>query len=232
MKTFTIFTAVDKHHLWELNKVYFTWVEFKKEFRDSKLVIIYDADVLTEADLANYKSSRITLYPWKDNGLFSNQREKMLTALTIVPALICEDDWYLKIDTDTVALNDKQWVPWFEMLNSDSCFISHPWGITGPASGVITLDAWADSNNIPGEPIFSKGVVENDKFKMSRIISWLFFCKTSWHKSIVHYFKTPAGWKLPFPSQDTCLWYMAERLGNRYSRINFKAQGWDHRRVV
>jgi len=37
--------------------------------------------------------------------------------------------------------------------------------------------------------------------------------------------------KMPVPSQDSFLWYLAARMGLKVRRVNMKSCGWEHRPV-
>lgn len=233
---FTIVTAIDAHHLNELEKVYPDWVEYKKEFRTSPMVIIYDTAQVSLEDprLNQFRRSGVTFVPWSvPDGFYPSQREKMLTALTVLPSRHVNTEWYLKIDTDTVALNNSNWVPSIADYGRDTAFISNSWGYTKPADAIQRLDNWADKKdyflNTPRLDLpFDKS---SNKIKHSRIISWLFFARTAWSATVSETFRTSDGYRLPFPSQDTCLWYCAKRKGIDYKTFRFKDRGWDHRKI-
>jgi len=224
---FSIITAVDKQHLRELEQSYYSWVEYKQEFRKYPIKIIYDSSQVTLNDLKTFKRNDVEFIPWDGN--YKTQREKMLTALTVLPAQIVDTTWYLKIDTDTFALNNKSWVPEFD----DSVFITNHWGSTKPANAIETLDDWADKvDYFKGTSRLNLPYDSNSgKIKHSRIISWLFFGQTKWTNEVTDCFLDTNKYQLPFPSQDTCLWYCAMRKGYKYRTINFKELGFEHRKI-
>ena len=232
MIDFTLTTAIDKYHLNELLKVWPTWIDNKKEIQSCPILIVYDANQIEEQDLNNlselFKHNKsFSLVPWKpEENKYQNQREKMLTALTILPPRLVKTEWFLKIDTDTYAINDSEWIQddWFK---DDVCFVTNRWGYTKPANALETLDNWADNIeglkqhprlDIPYNPDWSRVCHK-------RIISWLFFCRTEWAKKATSFIENE---KLPIPSQDTYLWYIATRLGHKYRTVRFKHFGWQH----
>jgi len=237
MIDFTLVTAVDKHHITELLKVWPTWVQHKKEMRNCPVHIIYDTGSLSMRDMLlldflREDNRNITLLPWvvPDN-LYSSQREKMLTALTVLPPKYVKTRWFLKLDTDTFAVDNSKWIEdyWFNTHNS--VFIANGWGYTKPANAIECLDDWGDTIreikkyprlDIPYDPSWSR-------ICHKRISSWVFFCKTDWAEKMAKYIKRDDGYyKLPVPSQDTYLWYVAKRMGYSYTTVKFKKMGWKH----
>jgi hypothetical protein len=229
----TVITAVDDEHINELAKTFPTWIKYKK-LNEFPIQVIYDADQLNESDprFDFLKEYKVKLIPW--TGSYFTQREKMLTALTLVPSDECRTDWYLKIDTDTTALNDSKWFD-YTWLEKDYVFISNPWGSTKPANAIELLDNWAEKQfsgkfkrlNLPYKP-------EDKSIRHNRIISWLFLCKTNWSADMAQYCagKLPSISNTPRKvSQDTYLWYMAEATGAKYKTFKFKTKGWTHGRV-
>lgn len=246
----TVVVAVDDLHLSELQQTLPTWIKYKN-FNKFNFLVLYDASqVSTEDDRFEiFKDLRVTYVPIYDSmHVFHSQREKMLTALTIMPAFFVTTPWYLKIDTDCIATNSDKWYD-DKWLDKDYVFISNPWGYTKPSNAIDNLDKWAVENNI-GKPLNLPFNPDDNKIKHERIISWLFLCKTSWNKEIVKYLKIAnGGWNndeftyndiysLPFidtdelkVSQDTTLWYLATITNKKYKLFKFKDKGWDHKRI-
>lgn len=247
METITVVIAVDNEHLDELQKTLPTWVEHK-DFKKYPFLVIYDADqvALTDPRFDILKDFNANYVKWSDpDKIYNTQREKMLTALTVLPGLYVKTPWYLKIDTDCTATNNDKWYD-ESWLKKDYVFITNPWGYTKPANSIELLDNWADDYfdgtykplNLPYNP-------EDNKVKHKRIISWLFLCKTEWSYEVAHNFiqnedkpDDPVIFKLPSisdkeykVSQDTILWYMAAIQKDKYKLFNFKDKGWKHGRV-
>ena len=228
MDPFTIVVAVDKQHLKELKVVYPDWIEYKKEFRTYPWLIIRDSSV-NEDELDFLKRDNVKIVEWTDGNLYQSQRESMLTALTILPCLYVDTPWFLKIDTDAFALSDTEWIP--KLDPSVFCY-SSPWGYSKPNNVVEFLDTWADARKLEGIPLNLPYIKEDDVVKCNRFISWLYFGNTKMHKDIVKLFKIKSGkWMLPVPSQDTTLWYLAQRYGYKWEKVNFKKLGWTHKKV-
>ena len=62
-----------------------------------------------------------------------------------------------------------------------------------------------------------------------RLTTWVSFCQTEWTKYISSFIKEEDGeYKLPVPSQDTYLIYIAQRMGYEHLKVRFKHMGWGH----
>lgn len=235
----TVVVAVDDQHLNELQVSLPTWIKYKG-FDKYPFLVIYDSNQLHPADdrFEIFKNLNVEYVGFKCpfDG-YETQREKMLTALTIMPGLHVKTPWYLKIDTDCIATDDQKWFD-ESWLKKDYVFITNPWGTTKPANAIELLDKWAITKfpgikplNLPYDP--SEG-----KIKHKRIISWLFLCNTAWSAKVAEYFNHDGYYKLPSisedeykVSQDTILWYLAELHNYRYKVFKFKDKGWRHTRI-
>jgi hypothetical protein len=158
------------------------------------------------------------------------QREKMLTALVHIPPHFVSTPYFLKLDTDCVAMGPGKWIePWW--FENDPVFVTSPWGYTKPANAIQILDDWGDTIeglrdrprlNIPFDP--SAGMVRH-----RRIISYVFFCRTNWARETSDVIcNSSTGGRLPVPSQDTMHWYIAARRGDFFRTVNMKRYGWAH----
>lgn len=153
------------------------------------------------------------------------QRIKMLASLVHVPAQVVKTEWFLKLDTDAPAIRRADWIDtsWFKK----SVFVASPWGYTKPASSLDVLNEWADEK--PEFAGTSRIIGKIDKLRnrvrYPRITSWLMFSRTSFAKRCA---SLCDGWTLPVPSQDTFMWYVAQRLRLRFKKVRFKNLGWGH----
>ena len=204
MIEFTTVVAVDAAHVRELQIVWPTWVRHRPEIMRSPLLIIVDGaagsleDWEDRLQFVEHPARRIRL--WDQEGV--SQREKMLTALTILPGMDVDTEWYLKLDTDVVATGPADWLreEWFAPGDegSEPVFVSNPWGYTKPADAIERLDRWANM-----QPEFSGtqplGLSPNPGESLvshPRIISWCFFGRTKWTREVT----TCCCGQLPIPS--------------------------------
>ncbi len=248
MVDFTLVISVDSQYIEQLQVSYQTWIKNKVELRSCPVMVIYDADQLSSADarlkfLHDRKGAFFV--PWSDkDNRYGSQRNKMLTALTVLPGLHVKTPWYLKLDTDAVAYSDKTWIDeeWFKPTtwgtpfgreltrNVLPAYVANSWNYTKPANAIELCDNWADQNpvlkyyprlNLPFDP-------KENKIVHPRMCSWIMFGNTEFSKLAGSFALTENGYRLPFASQDTYLGYIAQRLGYPTRITKFKRFGWDN----
>lgn len=232
LRDITLVLGVDAKHLNELRWAWPTWMRHKPELNDMPCVIFYDADEINQSDLRFIKGHpHVTFIAWTMPSARS-QREKMLSGFVHVPARHVSTPWYLKIDTDVIATGPGEWIKaeWFapNETGEKPVFIASPWGYTKPRYAINMLDDWADG--IAGLAVRPRLDLNystaEDRVRHPRIISWMFFGRTDWTREMAA-LAAPDG-RLPFPSQDTFLFYCAERLGKPYKRVQMSAHHWRH----
>lgn len=230
----TLVLGVDAKHLEELRLVWPGWMQHKPELREMPCVVFYDKAEVKEEELAFLSDHPdVRWVPWELPNARS-QREKMLTGFIHISAREVKTTWYLKIDTDVIATGPGQWIKeeWFEADDQGEVpvFIASPWGYSKPRYVMDLLDDWADHVPELAErprlnlPYSSR----SNKVRHARIISWLFFGLTQWTREMTALAGKDG--RLPFPSQDSYLFFCAERLGRRYLRVKMSEHGWKHQR--
>ena len=234
MEDITLVLGVDRQHLNELRWAWETWMRFKPELKRMPLIVFYDASQIGPGDLAFVNGhANFVLVPW-DWEFGRNQREKMLTGWVHIPALHVKTPWYLKIDTDCVATGHGEWIKeeWFlpGPCGRLPVFIGTTWGHTKPRYAMDLLDDWADG--VPQLERFPRLNLPysstNHRLKHDRVASWVFFCRADWTREVTGWL-TPDG-RLPFPSQDTFLFYCAKRGGQWYVGEDMTRYYWRHMR--
>ncbi len=176
----------------------------------------------------DHPDRRIVCWDWPDldDTEFADmtQRERMLTAWVKVPAMVVDTPYWVKIDTDVVATNDRPWVlpEWFA---DNPALIGSPWGYTKPAEAPGILDAWAKT--IPAlAPLRSLDLPPPEpgarRIHHPRICSWICFVDTLFSRAAADYCPS----RLPVPSQDTYHWYCAWRQNETIERVRFSRLGW------
>lgn len=235
MVDFTTVIAVDEPHLAELRLSAPTWRAHKPELWERPMVVMcdgygysrqYESAVshVWAANLAFLKHPALRIVLW-EMPTAANQREKMLTAF--MGALQHVDTpWFLKIDTDAVATYPGPWIDdaWFARRPA---FVGSPWSYTKPADAIARLDDWGDT--VPGiceHPRLDLPVTPNsDLVRHRRLISWCMFGNTEWTRRMYSFCRDG---RLPVPSQDTFLFYCAERRRDHYILTKMSRQGWRH----
>lgn len=248
MSDFTVVLGVDRRHLAELSWAMRTWTKHKPQIFKHPFLVFYDYKDLTHGEvfqtLQNASGDKIDLkttrYPdrslpdavW-DLGIKDRWhdpvRNRMLSGFVHVPAQMVETRYWLKLDTDTLAKDD-QWFP-KDLLESNAQIIAHPWGYTKPGDQIEKLDKWG--NRIPELKNYPElGLRPNPGSSMvrcKRIISWCGFFSTEFTKDVRQMCLGSCGRdRIPVPSQDGLMWYVAKRSGAHIVRCNMKKLGWDH----
>lgn len=226
----TLLVAIDAQHEKELAETWPTWMKYKPEMRQMSMVVLYDPEqVNPKTTPIDHPNARFV--PCLEKA--ENQRAKMLTGLVRASAQEIHTPWYLKIDTDTMALAPGTWIKpeWFEPDSSGRLpvYIASPWGYSKPANVIDLFDDWGDTvPELAKRPRLNFPYKEgSDLVRCQRIISWLFFGQTAWTKKVVSW--CPG--KLPFPSQDTYMYYCAQRLGEYTVRERMTKYNWVHSRL-
>lgn len=185
----TLVVGVDAKHLEQLSLTYPTWIKHKPSLLQRPLLIFCDPYQVSISDVVkvvgNHPDYTLVEWPPKDGitypvgtGKFDNQqRHKMLAGFVHVPAMHVQTKYWLKIDTDTVAVGCDECdgtggaVPvadnprndftcwhclgigntdnWIdpEWFADNPSIVSHPWGFTKPADQMLQLDAWVAANS-------------------------------------------------------------------------------------
>ena len=234
LEDITLVLGVDRAHREELRWVWPTWRRFKPELMKMPAVVFYDIGQVRLEDLQFLREHpNIRFIRWDfANGW--NQRERMLTGFVHIPAREVCTPWYLKIDTDVVATGAGDWIEprWFEpdAAGELPVFISAKWHYTKPRFVMDLLDHWGD-----GIPALAEKPRLNlhyssaqSRIRHPRIISWLFFGRTDWTRKVAAF--TGNDGRLPYPSQDSFMFYCAARLRCGYLRESMTKFQWAHRR--
>lgn len=228
----TVVIGVDSRHLRELRWSWPTWMAFKPELLQMPVVIFFDDSEVSPKDATFLGGhSNVRWVPWR-MPCARNQREKMLCGFVQVPAREVDTRWYLKLDTDVVATDASPWIDlsWFNNLPEGRApvIVAPPWGYSKPRYVMNLLDDWADSRaEFSGTSRLDLPYSSNsNKVIHPRIISWLMFGDTGWTRQMAAY--AEADGRLPYPSQDTFLFYCAQRLGAPVRRVGMKHRGWAH----
>lgn len=231
---FTTIVAVDEKHQHELKYAWKTWEKLKPEITSAKVILIYDG---AEVDINNnpfidfiIQKKNVKCLNWNPPAnIYKDQREKMLTSF--FPAInLVDTKWYLKIDTDCIAVNkNSDWLS-PEFYAGDPVFVSNPWGYTKPNNTFDIMDDWGDKFDLLNK--FPRLNLPYDKtsdlVRHERIISFVYFGLTEWTKQMMTMCEQGDHFKLPFPSQDTYMWYCAARRKEKFLRLKYKKFGFEH----
>lgn len=198
----TLVTGISKKYLEKAKLTIPTW-RIKEQIKNLPLIVFYDG--LTPKDLkfvSDLWSKDVQFVNWNMNE-YENTRELMLSAFVLGVKYI-QTDRYIKLDCDAYFEDGKDI---FREDDLDYDLYSRAWGYTKPGNWINTLDKWATENNLGGSDMADYEITDNT-FKSPRICSTICYHKTQFVRDVVEYCPE----RLPVPSHDTYLWYMAERL--------------------
>jgi len=224
---FTTVVGLDRKHIEELRAVWPTWVAFRPEIMANPLLFVVDSfSEITHEELQWFHHPNAQVKWWVGDPESSQpQRDRMLAGLVHSVDFV-RTPYYLKLDTDCVAIGPGQWIEshWFE---NDPVFVTSPWGYTKPADALHRLDKWGDAT--PEIAVFPRLNVPFDpaapRVRHRRIISYVFFGRTDWTQKMA---SLAGDCRLPVPSQDTFLWYCAARREDFFRTVKMKRYGWRH----
>ena len=207
---FTIVTGVTPNYLEKFKLTMPTW-KLKPQFAEKELVVFaHGFDNIHDLDFV-LDWGKVKIVPWDLEGSDS-LRETMLSAFVMgAPNEVTTTHW-VKIDCDSYFTTDEDL---FDrgMFNYD--IAGHKWRYTKPGSWLVELDDWAESK-VPGmRYLQSDEEIESAKaqkrYGHRRVASWVMLHRVDFCKEVLEYIDD----RLPVPSHDTFMWYMADRLPKR-----------------
>ena len=220
-KRMTLVTAVNAPYLEKFKLTLPTW-QMKPQFADLPLVVLYHG--ISEADLAFVHEYRdqVELVSW-DMEEYESPRELMLSAFVLGAPKVVKTPYWVKLDVDTFFSNADD-VFSEDMFQYD--IAGHGWKYTKPGKWIVELDDWAESIDLAGDVYLDNEkrdeAIRQRGFGHRRLISWICLHKRDFTEEAAEY----AGTRLPVPSHDTYLWYMAQRLPDRkWCQHNLKKRG-------
>lgn len=222
----TIVTAIDEHYLPILKETFPNWRKYKGIDKNNVIVFIYGIDVDKDPRLDFLRLPNVKLIKWDEGCMdkVESHRELMLSAFVFGVADHVKTDYWLKLDADSYATDDRPFIT--EAMKQYSVF-SHKWGYSRPEH-VRKLDEWSKTcwhkKISKSTPMIEQGRIEGNRFyhKNKRFISYICLQKTRFTRYCVSLLKER---RLPAPSQDTFAYYCIQKLKPEAMGIgNFKKQ--------
>ena len=250
MVDLTVVQAIDGRTIEQFRWSVTTWHRNRRELWDCPWLFLYDprtvglAEVRAAAGDAGLGRSAVRAVPWPPDPTvdYASQRERMLTAFIYAPYWI-ETPWWVKIDTDAVALRPADWAPddWFRR-DPDAfddpglpyaagyfAWIASPWGYTKPGDQMARLDDWADGvDELVGFPRLNIPYTPGSRrCRHPRMASWVSFYRSDWTGWAAYLARESVGeYRSPVPSQDGFHFYVAARTGASTLRTSMRKRGW------
>ena len=238
-KHVTIVTATDTKYLQKLELVYPNWCKYKQV--DQYPMIVYvngfdNPDTDTRLDFLR-SNDNLEIIKW-DFPQAKTQKERMVLAFVFGAARDVETDYFLKLDADAFFTNN---YPLITDNMADYVIYGHRWGYTKPAEWIKQLDDWAKlvPNFNDKKPMYNEKNIEKEtnRYFHKRLASYVCFHDKEFVEfaaSLALHTPFPTDdeqddnqigkERLPVPSHDTYLWYVANQLGLKWGRTHFKGE--------
>lgn len=216
-KRITIVTAVNPPYLEKLKTTLPTW-QMKPQLKNCPMIVFHNGFNDPEKELKfieEISGRNVKLVPW-DLPSAESTRELMLSAFVLGAPKEVDTPYWLKIDADAYFTDDQDCIlPHF--YNYELC--GHRWRYTrspNKESWIDKLDSWAEDKDIAGNTYLSDEEriksYEQKRYGHKRIASFVCLHKTDFTIEAAEYIDDN---KMPVPSHDTYLWYLANRLPDR-----------------
>jgi hypothetical protein len=215
----TVVTAIDKNYIGFLEATFSNWVKYKSIQRYPMIIYINGFESVNDPSLSFIKryNPRAQIIMW-DMPEAKSQREKMLSSFVFGAARDVKTKYWLKLDADAF-FTDKR--PMLDEGMLDYVICGHKWGYTKPGTWINDLDEWAKTIKIfeKTKNIFNPINLGTKRYIHERTASYVQLHQTEFTKFAA---ALCDGGRLPVPSHDTYLWYVAARLNLPIMRHNFK----------
>ena len=216
---FAIVTAVTPEYRDALYWAAPSWA-VKPQFADKALIVFHNGFKDAEKSLAFLSAlpfPSVRLIEWAGPA-GADLREKMLSAFVLGAAVEVYSEHFVKLDADCF-FTDAQDVFTDEDFGLD--LVSQKWHYTKPGRWIDILAAWSRGEPCPG------GKGDNSPRRTARIISFCCLHKTEFVRKAT----ALAGARLPVPSHDTYLWWLADNCRDfSWAARDLKARGIGHNR--
>jgi hypothetical protein len=196
------------------------WRKYKNIDKHPVIVFVHGIPV-GDRRLDFLRLPNVTLVPWSFPQA-EDHREEMLSAFVFGAAEHVKTDYWLKLDADSFATNDK---PLYDERYKQYAYCGHKWGYSRP-DHIRGLDEWAKGHWKPklkrAKPMINEGRVDGRRFyhDTKRTISFIQLHKLKFTKFCVSLCRER---RLPVPTQDTFMFFVCNRFDPHLGGVaNFK----------
>lgn len=221
-KEVTFVTAADEKYIKCLELTFPTWKEKKKVGTKYPLVVFINGMEPTDSrlDFLKGKGLNVTLIPW-DMKNVETQRERMLSTFVLGTAKHITTPYWVKLDADSYATDSS---PLIQNFMKEYAFVGHRWGYSWDKH-ILELDKWSSTHKSRkirrAKPMYDPSCKSGRRYyhKGKRTISYIQFQSTEFTRLCS---ELAGGERLPVPSHDTYLYYVANQLNIPWKKVNFK----------
>jgi hypothetical protein len=226
-----VVTAVDLKYLPALKANFPLWMQ-TEGICEYEMICFVNGIPLDSPDL-DFMRGRVRLIPWGLPGAES-QREQMLSAFVLGAAREVQTKWWIKLDADVKPVNFKPdkigyKLSW-DIAHYNMVISGHRWSYSKPGSFLRRLEDWADKRpelcKFPR--VFSEEQLQQadqqKRYPHPRLASYICLHRTPFVQYAAKLCESTG--RMPVPSHDTFLWYLAARMCKQFGTLNLKKQGF------
>lgn len=223
----TIVSAVNQKYFEKLLRNYPLWMK-TEGLMEYPMLLFAHPDCINDPRLSLLRKN-VRIVTW-DMEKYDSTRELMLSAFVLGTAKHVGTEWWIKVDADTAPKPVVDYRFGYKLVFPRKSWQNHAFsgqkcGYTKTGEFLVRMENWA--NQHPGlkgtSPVFnSKNYPEmtrQRRFGHHRIASFIALQSTEFTRKCA----ALAGTRLPVPSHDSYLWYIAARTGVPVIRMNLKA---------
>jgi hypothetical protein len=223
-KNITIVSAVNPPYMDALRKHMPQWME-TPGIMEYPGMLFYNG--VSKEDLS-FVPPHWELIPW-DMPVYDSLRELMLTSFVIGTAQHVKTKFWIKLDADVEPRYNTYAPEGLKLPNEvfDNDISGHKWGYSKPGKWLRTLEDWFDktakSGLVPPRVFTEEQLKDADvqkRYGHERIASFICFHKSGFVRDAAAMCENG---RMPVPSHDTFLWYVAKRQRRKIHRFNLKA---------
>jgi hypothetical protein len=185
------------------------------------VIVFVNGMDLKDERLDFLRLDNVKLIPW-EFPITDDHREVMLSAFVFGAAENVKTDYWLKLDADSYATNDK---PLYNDDMKQYAYCGHKWGYSRP-DHIKKLDEWAKGHwkrkLKKAGPMMKEGREEGRRFyhEKKRTISFIQLHKSKFTRFCVSLCRER---RLPVPTQDTFMYFVCNRFDPHLGGVaNFK----------
>lgn len=216
----TIITACDEKYVEYLRVTFPNWVKYK-HIDKYPVIVFVNGIPIDDSRLDFLRIPNVKLIQW-DMPEIEEHREKMLSAFVFGTAEHVTTDFWLKMDADSYATDDR---PIISEDMKQYAFCGHKWSYSKPEH-IKKLDEWAKGHwrgkLKNAKPMIEEGKIEGRRFyhNTKRTISYIQLHKTKFTRFCVNLLRER---RLPAPTQDTYMFFVCNRFDPQFVGVkNFK----------
>lgn len=237
----TLVAGVDAKYVNQLECTFPLWLKFWPKLREIPWLFFFDGRTPSLRDriellirpFRHYSSTQVQAWLPPECDQYEDQRDRMLTAWSLLPPALVQSPYWLKIDADAYPVRPIAGsfpvMRWFE---AEPAIVGHAWGYTKTRGSRVEwfdiFDDWADQTELmQHRPRLNIKFGQSRRIPHKRIASFVSFFHTGFTAAVAgQAMANDERLTIPVPSQDTFFWACAERMKLPVVRVRMKRHGF------